>query len=161
LLRRLDPRHGGGGTAAGELEAVSVVRIRNGVIVLLLAIASGAEAQTRPSFDCTKATSTIEKAICADKEAADADRARSEAYRRPAESLANPAARAHLLRDQTAWLSDRQRICPLHAAQSQTDRTLPTCLRDLATARAEHLSMLPAGNAYPFIGERRLVERGR
>ncbi|HJQ58475.1 MAG TPA: DUF3298 domain-containing protein [Vineibacter sp.] len=126
----------------------------------LAGLATDAAAQTSPSFDCSKATTAIEKTICADKDAAAADRAMADAYRRLLESLGNPAARTHLQRDQMAWLTDRQRICgsPSGAAGG---RTMPLCLTELATARAERLAALPAGNAYSFVGERRLVERGR
>ncbi len=138
------------------------MRARAGVIGLVAAgIVSAASAQPRPSFDCAKATTAIEKALCSDTEAADADRKMAEAWRRLSESLSNPAARAHLQRDQAAWLVDRQRICTAQSAQSTAGRKVPMCLRDLAAARAERLATLPAGDAYPFVGERRIVEQGR
>lgn len=131
------------------------------VAVVVAGLSSGASAQPRPSFDCTRATAAIDKAICADAEAADADRKMAEAFRRLFESIGDPASRAHLLRDQTAWLADRARLCTARSAQYEAGRKLPMCLRDVASARAERLATLPGGESYPFAGERRLVEQGR
>ncbi|MCW5746902.1 MAG: DUF3298 domain-containing protein [Alphaproteobacteria bacterium] len=121
-------------------------------------MAFGAAAQTGPGFDCAKATTAVEKAICGDAEAAAADRKMADAYARLLASLTLPAARSHLQRDQTAWLSDRQRAC---APAREKARDVMTCLRELTAARAEHLVGLPGGEDYPFVGERRLIERGR
>jgi hypothetical protein len=84
----------------------------------------------------------------------------AEAYRRLLATLTTAAARRHLQRDQTAWLADLPRICGT-AGTSRSGRDPATCLREFATARAERLASLPGGKDYAFVGERRLVERGR
>jgi hypothetical protein len=38
---------------------------------------------------------------------------------------------------------------------------MATCLTDVMAVRAERLATMPRGDAYPFVGERRLIERGR
>jgi uncharacterized protein YecT (DUF1311 family) len=131
------------------------------VALLAIALPGVATAQAGPSFDCAKAATAVEKAICGDKEASAADRKMAEAYRTLLASLVNPAARAHLQRDQSAWMGDRRRVCAPPRLQVDADRTMPACLRDLALVRAGRLANLPTGDAYPFVGERRLVERGR
>jgi uncharacterized protein YecT (DUF1311 family) len=141
--------------------AVSGMRTAVLSVLTVACVASAAAQQTGPSFDCARATSPVEKSICADKEAAAADRAMAEAYRRLLSSLATPGARAHLQRDQNTWLMDLSRVCLAPAAGSRAGRDLPTCLRELAAARAERLASLPGGDNYPFVGERRLLERGR
>jgi uncharacterized protein len=130
-------------------------------VALISILPAEAPAQAGPSFDCSKATSPVEKAICADPGASEADRKMAAAYDRLLQSLTAPQARAHLQRDQVAWLSDRHRVCAPAPAEIPEARETAACLRDQADARAEWLALLPGGNDYPYVGERRLLEQGR
>ena len=62
--------------------------------------------QDGPSFDCARATTAVEQAICADPRLAAQDRQAGAAYARVRRSL-SPAARAALVRDQRWYLEAR------------------------------------------------------
>jgi uncharacterized protein YecT (DUF1311 family) len=63
------------------------------------------------SFDCAKAASAIEKAVCTDAALARLDRQVAEAYARKRESDFNPKARLAALEEQRAWLKARNQSC--------------------------------------------------
>lgn len=69
-----------------------------------------------PSFDCKKAASTVEKAVCADTALARQDRQVAEAYARRRENESDQKARAGLLEAQRAWLAMRDQTCGGDAA---------------------------------------------
>lgn len=54
--------------------------MRAPLVIFLLAVAAPALAQTGPSFDCAKASTTVEKAICADGKLGALDRRMAAAY---------------------------------------------------------------------------------
>jgi uncharacterized protein YecT (DUF1311 family) len=75
-----------------------------------------------PAFDCARAKSQVEKAICASRELARLDRHVSEAYAANLSGAADEAKRAAIRKEQRAWIKDRDAAC-LSAALP-----LETCL---------------------------------
>lgn len=69
-----------------------------------------ARAQTAPSFDCAKASTEVEKTICASPDLAKADVALSDAYR-AALARAPEEAKPLLRSDQRGWLAHLNKIC--------------------------------------------------
>jgi uncharacterized protein YecT (DUF1311 family) len=63
------------------------------------------------SFDCAKASSPVEKTVCADAALARLDRQVGEAYARTREADFNPKARTAALETQRAWLAARDKAC--------------------------------------------------
>ncbi len=69
------------------------------------------------SFDCAKATTPLEKIICANKEVGMADHVLAEAYRDFANGLKDdPKERARLLKSQRIWLAQVPEECRLYDA---------------------------------------------
>ena len=69
-----------------------------------------------PSFDCRKAASVIEHAICADAGVARLDRQVAEIYQTKMHYAYQPADKQKLLQSQRAWVSLRNRTCSGDAA---------------------------------------------
>lgn len=65
----------------------------------------------QPSFDCAKAATPIETAICADWRVARADRQMAEDYQQMLQSGYEPAEKEKLTRSQRAWLASRDANC--------------------------------------------------
>jgi uncharacterized protein YecT (DUF1311 family) len=98
----------------------------------LLAVAGDARA-----FDCAKASSRFEKAICADPKAHAADEAMSKAFSDLTAS-ANAKARATITRAQLDWLQERNNTCSEVKAEE-----LSACLARESLRRAAFLSGQP------------------
>jgi hypothetical protein len=67
--------------------------------------------EPQPSFDCARAQTAIETAICADWRLARADRQMAEDYQRMMDSGYEPAEKQKLKRSQRAWLKHRDAAC--------------------------------------------------
>ena len=110
----------------------------NPVLILLALLApspaAAQQAATGPSFDCARAQSWDERAICADRDLAALDRRVAEAFRRAVE--AKPGDRDRLQAEQRAWLRER-RTC-----EKPSSGTPQGCLR---TSMASRASTLEAG----------------
>jgi uncharacterized protein YecT (DUF1311 family) len=66
----------------------------------------------KPSFDCAKAASPAEQAICAEPDLAGADATLADLYRQAlAARRGDPAAAGALRREQRAWLAGRDQSC--------------------------------------------------
>jgi len=63
------------------------------------------------SFDCTKAATVIEHAICADAALARLDRQTAEAYQVAIKNAYEPAAQEKVRQEQRAWLARRNAAC--------------------------------------------------
>ena len=100
-----------------------------------LAVASGA--CPAMALDCAKATTPIEKAICADPIAAAADEAMSKAYDALAARLAAPD-KAALLISQRRWLKNRADTCSADEGAVEA-----ACLTDRTLARGAYLAGAP------------------
>jgi len=87
----------------------------------------------KPSFDCAKATTTTEKAICASPDLARLDSQIAQQYRR-ARSLADASLKATLLTEQRAWLKDRSK-CGAD----------PSCLAASMQKRVQELTSVQLG----------------
>lgn len=65
------------------------------------------------SFDCAKAATLVEKAVCSDVALARLDRDLASAYRLHLQGAANPAAAERVRKDQQTWLGVRSHACPV------------------------------------------------
>lgn len=94
-------------------------------IALFLALLSALwaeDAAAQPSFDCAKATTAAEKAICANPELAAADTAMNKAFATLAKNIA-PDQQTALRRDQVDWIKNRDGACV-----EKKDAALTACL---------------------------------
>lgn len=108
-----------------------------GLILYAALVAAPADA-----FDCKKAATAAEKAICADPIARAADEAMAQAFaaRLAAES---PAAKPTLIAAQSRWLRDRDNACA-------DDRAPSACLAEQSARRRAFLAAAPeAGPGAP------------
>jgi uncharacterized protein YecT (DUF1311 family) len=87
-----------------------------------------------PSFDCAKAGSVIEKAVCADVQLARLDRQMAEAYAAALRS-ADTGGRQRLRRAQREWLAEQGTMCG-----GKAGRALKLCLMTGYRARAKALA---------------------
>lgn len=110
------------------------------MLALLLAPAalSAARANTGPAFDCRKASSASEKAICASEELGRLDRQQQQAWKAMNSALQEHPQHAALKQDQLAWLKARDR-CMADAA----------CITKAYQGR---LSQLQGGGSLPWAG---------
>jgi len=131
--------------------------VRSRASLGLLAVAAGfapgegALAQ-RAGFDCSRAATPIERAICGNAELAAADRAMMVDYASLTAKL-DPQGRAHLEADQARWLRNRERACAGEAEDAEE------CLAARYRDRAGRLKLLADG-AYPFVSEHAIVRAG-
>ena len=113
-------------------------------LAIVLLAAPSAFAQSGPSFDCAKASSAIERAICKDPDLAKADRGLAVAYAGLSAKLSG-AAKEHLEKDQQHWMAARNQGCG-----RAVDR-IEDCLKRRYETRLDTLKAFGEG-AYPFIG---------
>lgn len=120
----------------------------------VLASATAAWAQAGPSFDCAKASTVVERAICKSPELAKADHDMAGLYAVLVAKLSG-AAKDHLIKDQVHWIGNREPACsdgPLETAQ---------CLKMRYAHRIAFLRALDGPGTYPFVSEHDLVKNGR
>ncbi len=129
------------------------MRVLVGVALGVLVAAATAAAQTGPSFDCRKATTPVERAICAKDELAKADRDMAAAYG-ALEARLSADAKDHLVKDQTRWLLNRNRLC------TGSEEDVVRCLGERYRARTGNLSAL-AADTYPFVSTQSRSSAGR
>ena len=122
------------------------------IALAVLVAPVAALAQGGPSFDCAKATSTVEQAICKVPEVAKADREMSMVYAALAAKLAGPA-KDDLVKDQIRWIANRNRACHGDAA------AITNCLKARYATRTANLRILGEG-VYPFVSEQAINNRG-
>ena len=89
------------------------------------------------AFDCTKAETASEKAICADPAALAADAALSDAFKTLRTSL-SPSQSAELLKSQQSWVKQRDNNC-----SESTPAELAKCLKDQSDSRAKSFNTKP------------------
>jgi len=118
---------------------------RYALAAALALLPGSALAAARPSFDCAKASSDAEKAICADSGLARTDVAVMQAYRQLRQKLDAPAAAA-LAQDQKWFLSARD-----DALAFGGDSPTKTLL-DLMTARAAFLNQVRVAGPTGLVG---------
>jgi uncharacterized protein len=127
------------------------VRAQVAIAAALLFVPSIAWAQ--PSFDCTMASSPVERAICRNDKLGEADRELAAVYSGLIDRLAGPA-KDHLIKDQVRWLDDRPKACIGEIA------AVTRCLTLRYTQRLATLKAASEGD-YPFVSEHDLVRHGR
>ena len=123
------------------------------MVASLPAAAQQASTQKGPSFDCAKAQSAVDKAICKDADLARADRDLVTAYTTLLERLTG-GERDALVRDQGRWVATRNRACQ----QASDDMTY--CLKQRYAQRTATLRSM-AGTPFVSIGEQTLVASGK
>jgi uncharacterized protein len=131
------------------VEARVILRIAAAAIGLLWSASAGAQ----PSFDCAKASTVVERAICADPKLAQADREMATVYGALWDRLSGPA-KDHLSQDQLRWLADRAKACTGGAED------VARCVRQRYVARIATLKAESEG-PYPFVSEEALVRSGK
>lgn len=112
-----------------------------------------ATATAQPSFDCAKASTVVERAICADAGLVQADRELATAYGALWGRLTGPA-RDHLTQDQLRWLANRAKACTGGAED------VARCVRQRYVSRIATLKAESDG-PYPFVSEQALVRNGK
>jgi uncharacterized protein len=130
-----------------------MTRLTATAALLALITAAPALAQGGASFDCAKALSAIERAICKNPELAKADREMAAIYSALAAKLAGPA-KDHLAKDQLRWVGNRNRACGGNAD------AITNCLKVRYAARTENLKVLADG-VYPLISEHAVYKAGK
>ena len=110
-------------------------------------------AQESPSFNCAKATTPVERTICARPELAKADREIAAAYA-ALNAKIDGSAKDHALKDQTRWLLNRNKIC------AGNEEEIARCLGERYQARTGNLAML-AEDTYPFVSTQSRFSTGR
>lgn len=114
---------------------ISSPRRNQGRMLALLVLAAFAIPASAASFDCGKASSAIEKAICADQRLGSLDSQVDGSYRRLIDST--PSADIPMLRDeQRGWLKQRNQCAPAN---------LQACLADSMAQRVKRLLAAAAG----------------
>jgi uncharacterized protein len=122
------------------------------VAFFVLAFVSPAFAQSGPSFDCSKASTLVERAICGNPELAGADREMAAIYARLAKALPEPG-KHHLIGEQAQWLANRDKAC------TGDGEDIAHCLKRRYLTRTAYLKTV-AEDGDPFIGEQSLLEQG-
>ncbi len=126
-----------------------ILRVVAAGVALLWSCTAGAQ----PSFDCAKASSVVERAICADPKLAAADRAMATAYGALWNRLSAPA-KDHLTQDQLRWLANRAKACTGEAED------VARCVGQRYAARTATLKAMGDG-PYPFVSEQTLLKSGK
>ena len=120
------------------------------VIAALALVLLASPVWAQPSFDCAKASTVVERAICKNADLAKADREMAALYFALNGKLAGPA-KDHLVKDQLRWNGNRGAACTAELEQ---------CLQDKYANRIERLKFLGIG-AYPFISDQAIVRTGK
>lgn len=133
-----------------------MIRQAKSAVAMMLVLGAGIAsvwAQEKPSFDCSKADNAIDRAICKNGELARADREMVGAYTALLNKL-NGAAKDGLVKDQVAWIVNRNRAC-----RGDSD-SIESCLKTRYAARIKNLRAYAQGT-YPAISEESLVKKGK
>jgi uncharacterized protein len=126
--------------------------VRSLAIFVALAGACPAFAQTGPSLDCGKASTAIEKTICADNKLVASDHQIASDYGALLARL-NGSAKEHLVTDQQRWIGYRDNC-------ARGDDDLAACLADRFEDRLDFLKPLGDGG-YPFVSEHEIEKSGK
>lgn len=119
------------------------------VLAALLLSSGGAAAQAKPSFDCVKAASVAEKAICADPALAEADAEVAKNYAAALKLLDARAGKA-LRDDQSDFIHYRDRIADFNEDTPKDKQTFD--LGEFMHDRATFLAEVRKPSAAGFIG---------
>jgi len=81
--------------------------MRNLIATIWLALCTAAFAQPKPSFNCDKATTPTEKAICSDANLAELDSKLAKVYSEALSKAKNPDEKKNMQEKQKEWLKER------------------------------------------------------
>ena len=129
------------------------LKILAAFVLLSTVVAAPAFARVGPSFDCSKASSRIEKTICGSDELAKADADLAAAYKALDARLDKPA-KEHLAQDEVRWIARRNKECIGTAAMFYD------CLKYGYPERIERLKLLGDG-PYPFVSTQVVAKSGK
>lgn len=133
-----------------------MIGLARSVAAMILALGAGTAsvwAQEKPSFDCAKADSVVDRAICRSAELAKADRELAAAYAALLDKLSG-AAKDELVKDQVRWIANRNRAC-----RADPD-SIEDCLKKRYAGRIANLRAYGQGT-YPAISEQTLAKQGK
>jgi uncharacterized protein len=136
-----------------EVEGMASLKMLAAFVLLSTVVAAPAFARVGPSFDCSKASSRIEKTICGSDELARADADLAAAYKALAARLDKPA-QEHLAQDEVRWIARRNKECTGTAAMFYD------CLKYSYPERIERLKLLGDG-PYPFVSTQVVAKSGK
>ena len=105
------------------------------VLALWFVVVRPADAQPRPSFDCAKAASAVDRLICSHDKLASLDRALAERYEALHDSL-SPEGFAVLRKGQLTWLTARSECL----SKDHTRDQAVACLSESYTTRTDELN---------------------
>src|SRR5260221_9845653 len=108
-------------------KALDGAGVSTAIAIILISAAHPCGAAPRPSFDCTKAATSIERTICADPELAQWDSRMGEAFKLRYAQLVDNERRA-LLEGQRRWIVMRNGQCDVLDSAAQ-------CILQLTKAR--------------------------
>jgi len=129
--------------------AAAPLAIAGSVLAALLLSNGDAKAQAKPSFDCAKAASMAEKAICADPALAQADADEAKTYAAALKLLDALAGKA-LREDQSDFIRYRDQIAAFNEDTPKDKRTFD--LGEFISDRATFLSDIRKPSAAGLIG---------
>ena len=120
--------------AAQIAAAQQRARVRHALEILRFYSIAG---KVAPSFDCAKASTSVEQLICSDQQLAEADRAMGEAFRvHPKDAV--------VVREQREWLKARDSACAIPSSLAnvnpQQHTRLVDCLTTETTTRIAKIS---------------------
>lgn len=109
------------------------------VFCLTLSMLGGVDDTHAASFDCTKASSKMEKTICGDPELSKLDEQLGGAYK-TARGVLSPDASKKLATGQQSWLTYTSKMCFANYEGGDAEAAdALSCLKEQFTARAEQL----------------------
>ena len=114
--------------------------------VSMLMFSNEISAQTAPSFDCTKATSEVEKLICSDDELAKLDIEMNKSYHAFMKTLDDDFYRDKLKTKQQDWMSYRGKL----SCMNTSDKYKINCLKRAYQTRIDNLTAWTKRENYDF-----------
>lgn len=106
--------------------------------VFLIPVGLSAQSALAQSFDCARATTTVERLVCADKQLGELDVSLAAALHKAL--VTYPARRRELLSDERAWIAERDARCAARAAGKA--EAMLQCVAELYRAQIAYLDSL-------------------
>jgi uncharacterized protein YecT (DUF1311 family) len=116
--------------------------------IAMLGTGAASAAKPKPSFDCRKAKTDVEKQICAVPEYANLDRQIATLFAKALKVL-SPADAARLKADQVKWLGERNDCIELIHGDPVVFVEVHICIGDQLAKRAKALETIVASGKLP------------
>ncbi len=116
--------------------------------IAMLGAGAASAAKPKPSFDCRKAKTDIEKQICAVPEYANLDRQIATLFAKALKAL-SPADAVKLKADQVKWLGERNDCIDLIHGDPVVFAEVNSCIGDALRKRAKELEAIVASGKLP------------